>query len=121
MTDEELINNMAENLEKVLNAALDGNGLHAVQNMAIKDKFYRLIELSRIGASVMPRPLAAAPPAPARHAGVQAGPGYLANPVSGVVCGRGRNPTLRLWPAIFSGEIDVFPSERRNMGQEIGR
>lgn len=33
----------------------------------------------------------------------------------------GRNPTLRLWPAIFSGEIDVFPSERRNMGQEIGR
>ncbi|EMX0833444.1 hypothetical protein AB6J97_005179 [Raoultella ornithinolytica] len=41
--------------------------------------------------------------------------------VDGVVCGRGRNPTLRLWPAIFSGEIDVFPSERRNMGQEIGR
>lgn len=41
--------------------------------------------------------------------------------LSGVVCGRGRNPTLRLWPAIFSGEIDVFPSERRNMGQEIGR
>ncbi len=40
---------------------------------------------------------------------------------NGVVCGRGRNPTLRLWPAIFSGEIDVFPSERRNMGQEIGR
>ena len=39
----------------------------------------------------------------------------------GVVCGRGRNHTLRLWPAIFSGEIDVFPSERRNMGQEIGR
>lgn len=43
------------------------------------------------------------------------------NAVLGVVCGRGRNPTLRLWPAIFSGEIDVFPSERRNMGQEIGR
>ncbi len=41
--------------------------------------------------------------------------------IMGVVCGRGRNPTLRLWPAIFSGEIDVFPSERRNMGQEIGR
>lgn len=41
--------------------------------------------------------------------------------VFGVVCRRGRNPTLRLWPAIFSGEIDVFPSERRNMGQEIGR
>ena len=41
--------------------------------------------------------------------------------LQGVVCGRGRNPTLRLWPAIFSGEIDVFPSERRNMGQEIGR
>lgn len=41
--------------------------------------------------------------------------------IIGVVCGRGRNPTLRLWPAIFSGEIDVFPSERRNMGQEIGR
>ncbi len=26
----------------------------------------------------------------------------------GVVCGRGRNPTPRLWPAIFSGEIDVL-------------
>ncbi|MCU6861545.1 hypothetical protein N4761_26070, partial [Klebsiella pneumoniae] len=25
----------------------------------------------------------------------------------GVVCGRGRNPTLRLWPTIFSGKIDV--------------
>ncbi|MFC5387186.1 recombinase family protein, partial [Aquamicrobium segne] len=23
----------------------------------------------------------------------------------GVVCGRGRNPTLRLWPAIFAGEV----------------
>ncbi|HAS1883809.1 IS3 family transposase, partial [Klebsiella pneumoniae] len=22
---------------------------------------------------------------------------------AGVVCGRGRNPTLRLWPTIFSG------------------
>jgi hypothetical protein len=32
----------------------------------------------------------------------------------GVVCGRGRNPTLRLWPAIFSGEIDVFPGDRRS-------
>ena len=41
--------------------------------------------------------------------------------LSGVVCGRGRNPTLRLWPAIFSGEIDVLPSERRDVGQEIGR
>lgn len=45
----------------------------------------------------------------------------LRSALLGVVCGRGRNPTLRLWPAIFSGEIDVFPSERRNMGQEIGR
>ncbi|EEY8272808.1 hypothetical protein DFY45_24230 [Escherichia coli] len=45
----------------------------------------------------------------------------IVRPQQGVVCGRGRNPTLRLWPAIFSGEIDVFPSERRNMGQEIGR
>ena len=32
----------------------------------------------------------------------------------GVVCGKGRNPTLRLWPAIFSGEIDVFPGDRRS-------
>jgi aspartate aminotransferase-like enzyme len=39
----------------------------------------------------------------------------------GVVCGRGRNPTLRLWPSIFAGEVDVLPSERRDMGQEIGR
>ncbi|HAH2766129.1 hypothetical protein APT25_17460 [Escherichia coli] len=46
---------------------------------------------------------------------------WLQPACNGVVCGRGRNPTLRLWPAIFSGEIDVFPSERRNMGQEIGR
>ncbi len=29
--------------------------------------------------------------------------------------------TLRLWPGIFSSEIDVFPSERRDMGQQIGR
>ena len=34
--------------------------------------------------------------------------------ISGVVCGRGRNPTLRLWPAIFSGKIDVFPGDRRS-------
>lgn len=50
--DEQLINNMASNLEKVLNASLEGNGLHTVQNQSIKDKFYRLIELSRIGAAV---------------------------------------------------------------------
>lgn len=34
--------------------------------------------------------------------------------VVGVVCGRGRNPTLRLWPTIFSGKIDVFPGDRRS-------
>ncbi len=33
---------------------------------------------------------------------------------NGVVCGRGRNPTLRLWPTIFSGKIDVFPGDRRS-------
>ena len=32
----------------------------------------------------------------------------------GVVRGRGRNPTLRLWPTIFSGKIDVFPGDRRS-------
>ena len=32
----------------------------------------------------------------------------------GVVCGKGRNPTLRLWPTIFSGEIDVFPGDWRS-------
>lgn len=32
----------------------------------------------------------------------------------GGVCGRGRNPTLRLWPTIFSGKIDVFPGDRRS-------
>ncbi|VEE63125.1 Uncharacterised protein [Shewanella putrefaciens] len=37
-----------------------------------------------------------------------------ATAVQGVVCGKGRNPTLRLWPAIFSGEIDVFPGDRRS-------
>ncbi|HAS0824941.1 TPA: DUF4225 domain-containing protein [Enterobacter hormaechei] len=36
------------------------------------------------------------------------------NTISGVVCGRGRNPTLRLWPTIFSGKIDVFPGDRRS-------
>lgn len=36
------------------------------------------------------------------------------DPQSGVVCGRGRNPTLRLWPTIFSGKIDVFPGDRRS-------
>jgi hypothetical protein len=39
----------------------------------------------------------------------------------GVVCGRGRNPTLRLWPTIFSGKVDVLPSEGRDVSQEIGR
>lgn len=34
--------------------------------------------------------------------------------IHGVVCGRGRNPTLRLWPTIFSGKIDVFPGDRRS-------
>jgi hypothetical protein len=34
--------------------------------------------------------------------------------VEGVVCGRGRNPTLRLWPTIFSGKIDVFRGDRRS-------
>ena len=34
--------------------------------------------------------------------------------LAGVVCGRGRNPTLRLWPTIFSGKIDVFPGDRRS-------
>ena len=52
---------------------------------------------------------------------LRAGDELVVHRLDGVVCGRGRNPTLRLWPAIFSGEIDVFPSERRNMGQEIGR
>lgn len=41
--------------------------------------------------------------------------------VKGVVCGRGRNPTLRLWPTIFSGKVDVLPSEGRDMGQQIGQ
>jgi len=35
----------------------------------------------------------------------------------GVVCGRGRNPTLRSGPSIFSCEIDVFPSEWRDVSQ----
>ena len=39
----------------------------------------------------------------------------------GVVCGRGRNPTLRLWPPIFAGEVDMLPSQRRDMGQQIGQ
>ena len=38
----------------------------------------------------------------------------LAAARKGVVCGRGRNPTLRLWPTIFSGKIDVFPGDRRS-------
>lgn len=40
--------------------------------------------------------------------------GLEARGVGGVVCGRGRNPTLRLWPTIFSGKIDVFPGDRRS-------
>ena len=38
----------------------------------------------------------------------------LGGKLVGVVCGRGRNPTLRLWPTIFSGKIDVFPGDRRS-------
>ncbi|HCN6576082.1 TPA: hypothetical protein N6012_004750 [Escherichia coli] len=43
-------------------------------------------------------------------------PGYVQREFEefGVVCGRGRNPTLRLWPTIFSGKIDVFPGDRRS-------
>ena len=41
--------------------------------------------------------------------------------LTGVVCGRGRNSTLRFRPSVFAGEIDVLPAERRDMGQEIGR
>ncbi|EFY5861492.1 hypothetical protein CT274_004426 [Shigella sonnei] len=40
--------------------------------------------------------------------------GCLLGALIGVVCGRGRNPTLRLWPTIFSGKIDVFPGDRRS-------
>ncbi|EFD9636797.1 hypothetical protein FUV59_23665, partial [Escherichia coli] len=40
--------------------------------------------------------------------------GHFAYTYVGVVCGRGRNPTLRLWPTIFSGKIDVFPGDRRS-------
>ncbi len=41
-------------------------------------------------------------------------PGQFGTGKVGVVCGRGRNPTLRLWPTIFSGKIDVFPGDRRS-------
>ncbi|EFB4370020.1 hypothetical protein FQF44_23880 [Escherichia coli] len=41
-------------------------------------------------------------------------PGWSKIARDGVVCGRGRNPTLRLWPTIFSGKIDVFPGDRRS-------
>ena len=37
----------------------------------------------------------------------------------GVVCGRGRDHTLSV-PAIFPGQVDVFPAERRNVGEEFG-
>ena len=29
----------------------------------------------------------------------------------GVVCGRGRNDTLSAGPAVFTGQIDVFPAQ----------
>lgn len=48
----------------------------------------------------------------AAHLGVARHP--LPIDIVGVVCGRGRNPTLRLWPTIFSGKIDVFPGDRRS-------
>lgn len=47
--------------------------------------------------------------------------GVIGRSGTGVVCGMGRNPTLRLWPAIFAGEVDMLPSEGRDMGQQIGR
>ena len=39
---------------------------------------------------------------------------FIDEAIDGVVCGRGRNPTLRLWPTIFAGEIDVLPSQLRD-------
>jgi len=47
------------------------------------------------------------------NAGISVGRG-APKELEGVVCGRGRNPTLRLWPTIFSGKIDVFPGDRRS-------
>ncbi|MDU9462812.1 hypothetical protein F8C07_25415, partial [Escherichia coli] len=72
-------------------------------------------------ACLAPLRVATGLPAPFRRS-----PGWLPSPLGwrpsmalqtrqkGVVCGKGRNPTLRLWPAIFSGEIDVFPGDRRS-------
>ena len=44
-----------------------------------------------------------------------------------VVCGRGRNPTVSISrcptvgsrPAVFPGQVDVLPAERRDVGQEV--
>ena len=38
-------------------------------------------------------------------------------PDIGVVCGRGRNPTLSR-PAVFPGEMNMLPSKRRDVGEE---
>ena len=35
----------------------------------------------------------------------------------GVLCGRGRNPTLS-GPAVLTGQVDMFPAKRRDMGEE---
>ena len=31
----------------------------------------------------------------------------------------GRNPTLSV-PAVFPGQVDMFPADRRDVGEEIG-
>ncbi|APX09901.1 hypothetical protein BWP24_27190 (plasmid) [Vibrio campbellii] len=57
---------------------------------------------------------AATPTGSSAAFGVNTNSATPAVPQIGVVCGRGRNPTLRLWPTIFSGKIDVFPGDRRS-------
>ena len=55
--------------------------------------------------------------------------GRASAPPDRVVCGRGRNttlsvsggPTVGSRPAVFAGQVDVLPAERRDVGQEFVR
>ena len=47
--------------------------------------------------------------------------GAVGNFISITVLSVSRCPSVGARPAVFSGQVDVLPSERRDVGQEFGR
>ena len=109
LTEVDLLKRQVDILEKQLNQAV----LRENQSLE-RESFYqeqieamqRLLEAPKPPKVEDPTP-AAAPQETVELAKEEA-------PVEGVVCGRGRNPTLRRWPTIGSGKIEGVPGDRRS-------